>query len=123
MLPSSLLAPRRKVLASLMAATAAALAFAGPASQANADVCAPSAYQPLLAGGGYAYAHAYIPCSGTWDISLRNNAGSVLGHAGGSAAGEYYVGQIRCAGAIVHTFVWVNVGGVVKSDTSTTIQC
>jgi len=123
MLPSSLSTIRTKALASLMAATAAALPFAGPASHANASGCAPSAAQPSLTGTGSAYALATIPCSGTWDISLRNNAGSVLGHAGGSASGNWAAGPYRCAGAIVHTFVWVNVGGTVYSDTSANIQC
>ena len=123
MLPLSPSRIRTKVLTSLMAATAAATAFAGPASPAYAASCTLSAKQPILGPGHTAYAEANIPCSGTWDLSLRNNAGTVLGHASGSAAGLWEAGPINCAGAIVHTFVWENVNGTVYSDTSTTIQC
>ena len=73
--------------------------------------------------GGSGIASADLPCSGSYTIKLVNNAGSTLGSASGSGSGHIQTPSTRCAGAIVHTFVTVNVGGTNLSDTSGTIQC
>ena len=125
MLPSSLSAPRTKALASAIVATAAAALFVGPASHAHASGCAPVANTPFVSGGS-GIAEAFLPCGGTYEIYLRNAAGTTLGSPNSgtlNSGGPVSTGSIRCAGAIVHTFVWVNVNGSVSSDTSGSVQC
>ena len=125
MLPLSLSTPRVKTLATLFTAAAASVAFMTAAPDAaTASVCSPQAYVPSVSGG-YGYAQGYLPCGGSFTLRLANAAGSSLGETSSScssACGVSY-GPIRCAGAIVHTFLYVNVGGSGMSDTSGSIQC
>lgn len=59
-----------------------------------------------------------------YTVSLVNNAGSTLAtESGTSGAGYVTTGTTGCAGAILHTFIYVNVNGAGASDTSGTIQC
>lgn len=114
--------PRTKALAVLVTAAAASVVFAGSAPQARASGCAPQAYTPGVAGGrGIALAN--LPCYGTYTINLVNNAGDVIRSDSGSASGGVQTLTTVCAGAIVHTFIYVNVGGTGMSDTSGTVPC
>jgi hypothetical protein len=113
--------PRTKTLAVLVTAAAASVVFAGSPTQAGAS-CAPVAHTPSVSGGT-GIASADLPCSGSYTIRLVNNAGSTLGSASGTGSGHIQTPSTVCAGAIVHTFVTVNVGGTNLSDTSGTIQC
>ena len=124
MLPRSLPAPRVKALATMFTAAAASAAFLVLAPAAHASVCSPQAYVPSVSGG-YGYAQGYLPCGGSFTIRLANNAGTSLGETSSSCSSgcNLSYGPIRCAGAIVHTFLYVNVNGVGMSDTSGTIQC
>jgi hypothetical protein len=123
MLPISLSSPRIKTLA-LFTAAVASTAFVAAAPHAGASVCSPQAYVPSV-GGGYGYAQGYLPCGGSFTIRLANNAGTSLGETSSSCASACNLsyGPIRCAGAIVHTFLYVNVSGSGMSDTSGGIQC
>jgi hypothetical protein len=125
MVPLSLSTRRTKALALLIPAAAATVVFAGPAPHVHAWGCAPVASVPSINTSRQGTAKAYLPCGGTYSISLVNNAGTTLGspHSDNSPAGNVSVGPIACAGAIVHTFVWVNVAGTVTSDTSGTTPC
>ena len=122
MLPMSLSAHRVKALAALVTAVTASAVFAGGGSQADAAGCAPTAYTPGVSGG-YGIALANLPCSGSYTIRLVNNAGNVLSSASGTGSGGVQTSNTVCAGAIVHTFIYVNVNGVGMSDTSGTVPC
>ena len=121
-MPLSIPTSRAKALAVVITAVAASVVFAGTASQSHAAGCAPQAYTPGT-GGGYGIALGYLPCSGSYTIKLVNQAGSVLQSDSGSANGGVQTANTVCAGAIVHTFLWVNVNGTVMSDTSGSVQC
>ena len=122
MFPS--LSARRTRAFTLTIAAGLAVLFVAPPAHAHASGCAPVAYTPSLVGGHQAQAAAKLPCYGTFEISLRNAAGSTLGSPhSGSGIGNVFTDDINCAGAIVHTFVWVNVSGSVYSDTSGSVQC
>lgn len=122
MLPMFLSAPRSKTAATAIAAVAASVVFAGTGSQADASGCAPEAYTPGVAGG-WGIALANLPCSGTYEIRLVNNVGNVIRKDTGTASGGVQTSNTVCAGAIVHTFITVNVGGTNMSDTSGTVPC
>jgi hypothetical protein len=121
-MPISLSASRTKALAAVITAAAASVVFAGTGSQADASGCAPTAYTPGV-GGGYGIALGYLPCSGSYTIRLVNNAGNILSQDSGTASGGVQTSNTVCAGAIVHTFIYVNVNGVGMSDTSGTVPC
>jgi hypothetical protein len=96
--------------------------FAGTGSQADASGCAPTAYTPGV-GGGWGIALANLPCTGSYTIRLVNNAGNILREDSGTGSGGVQTSNTVCAGAIVHTFIYVNVGGTGMSDTSGTVPC
>jgi hypothetical protein len=76
--------------------------------------------------GGSGYASGYLPCGGSFTIRLVNNAGTTLGSPVSgtlSGAGAVSTPWIACSGAIVHTFLYVNINGTGMSDTSGTKQC
>jgi hypothetical protein len=125
MVPLSLSTRRTQALASLITAAVATVVFVGPTPHVHASGCAPVASVPSINSSRQGTAKAFLPCGGTYSISLVNNAGTTLGspNSGTTGAGNVSVGPIACAGAIVHTFVWVNVNGSVSSDTSGTTQC
>jgi hypothetical protein len=87
--------------------------------------CYPIAQVPAISNHR-SYGRGLIGCdngfSGSyyWQVSLRNRAGGSL-----STADGYYVGtaqvatpSVQCTGAYVHSFLYINVGGAGKSDTS-----
>jgi hypothetical protein len=122
MLAMSLSKPRAKALAAVITAATASVVFAGTGSQADAAGCAPTAYTPGV-GGGWGIALGHVPCNGSYTIKLVNNAGNVLASSSGTGSGGVQTSNTVCAGAIVHTFIYVNVNGVGMSDTSGTVQC
>jgi len=124
MLPLSLSTTRVKRIATLSAAVAAAAAFLVAAPPADPTGCLPVAIQPAT-GGGYGYAQGHLPCGGSFTIRLANNAGNSLYEKSSSCPGacDISYGPIYCAGAIVHTWLYVNVNGTGMSDTSSTRQC
>ena len=124
MLPLSLSTPRVKRIATLSAAVAASAAFLVAAPHADSTGCAPVAIQPAT-GGGNGWAQGHLPCGGSFTIRLANNAGNSLYEKPGSCPGacDLYYGPIACSGAIVHTWLYVNVNGTGMSDTSSTRQC
>jgi hypothetical protein len=89
--------------------------------------CTPTAYTPSVDFGqrigqanGEATCDAGAP-SWSYSIYLRNHAGSDLTSAsGGPFTGNRLLGTnwVGCAGAVLHTFLYMNVGGTGKSDTS-----
>jgi len=90
--------------------------------------CTPTAYSPAVDYGsrlgqavGETTCDAGAP-SWSYSIYLRNHAGSTLGNpaTGGPFTGNRLLSTdwTSCAGAIVHTFLYINVGGAGKSDTS-----
>jgi hypothetical protein len=123
MLPMFLSTSRTKALAAMITAATASVVFAGAAPHAHASGCAPVAHTPSVSGGlGFAYAD--LPCSGAYTIRLVNNAGNTIGAPySDTGAGGVQTSTTSCAGAIVHTFIYVNVNGVGMSDTSGTVQC
>ena len=124
MLPLSLSAPRAKRLTTLCTAAAASAAFLAGTPHSQATGCLPVAIQPAT-GGGYGYAQGHLPCGGSFTIRLANNAGNSLYEKSSSCPGacDISYGPIACSGAIVHTWLYVNVNGTGMSDTSSTRQC
>jgi hypothetical protein len=122
MLPLS--ASRVKPLATLFTVVAASAGFLAAAPHSAATGCLPVAIQPAT-GGGYGYAQGHLPCGGSFTIRLANNAGNSLYEKSSSCASacDISYGPIYCAGAIVHTWLYVNINGTGMSDTSSTRQC
>jgi hypothetical protein len=124
MLPLSRSAPHIKRLATLCTAIAASAGFLAAAPHTDATGCLPVALQPAT-GGGYGYAQGHLPCGGSFTIRLANNAGNALSEHSASCPGacDLVWGPTACTGAIVHTWLYVNVNGTGMSDTSSTRQC
>jgi hypothetical protein len=124
MLPLFLSTPRAKRLTTLFTAAAASAAFLAAAPHSQATGCLPVAIQPAT-GGGNGWAQGHLPCGGSFTIRLANNAGNSLGDKPGScnSACDIQFGPIWCSGAIVHTWLYVNLNGTGMSDTSSTRQC
>jgi hypothetical protein len=102
----------------------------GLVTNAYASGCSPTADTPVVTSGN-GYARGAVTggsCSGSWTgkIELRNGAGSTLSSADISGNGQRTGLQTNfavCNGANVHTFIWINDGGTVKSDTSGAVSC
>jgi hypothetical protein len=107
----------------------ASLAVSSQGTAAHAGGCAPVAKVPTVDQSVHrGYAHAVVPCAGSsYSVSLVNAAGTTLGSpATGTTNNSNQAVQtsnIACAGAYVHTFIWINIGGVVMSDTSGDVLC
>lgn len=132
----------RSLLLGVMAGSAvisAALAIgATPASPRSLATCSPTARVPAVwPPGGIGtnpwdgYALGDVNCdsgapSWYYTIRLANHAGSTLTESsGGPASGGSQVSTatVVCTGAIVHSFLYINVGGTGKSDTSGEVNC
>jgi len=125
MLPLSLSTPRVKTVTTLLTAAAASVAFVAAAPHSQATGCLPVAIQPAT-GGGNGWAQGHLPCGGSFTIRLANNAGTALApdkQSTCNSACDIQYGPIWCSGAIVHTWLYVNVNGTGMSDTSSTRQC
>lgn len=106
---------------------AAILAMPETAETRALSHCHPSAQVPNVSyPSGQAWA-IVDPCGSGWNYSihLKNRAGDTLGGGPDSGYASAYGGNtyiygawLGCAGAYVHTFFYMNVGGTGKSDTS-----
>jgi hypothetical protein len=94
--------------------------------------CTPYAHVPVVfSGSRTGYAAGYVGCGSpppayTYTIRMVNRAGNALI----TKTGSYGVGTqswntptVSCAGAWVHTFLYINVVGAGKSDTSGDTYC
>lgn len=112
-------------IATLAAVSACALA-SPPTASSHIMACVAFAQQPdVYNGEAYAAGGFTNPCThANWyyDISLKNNANSTLQEdTGYGSYGNQYDGSWHgCAGAIVHTFIWINDNGNVTSDSGIT---
>jgi hypothetical protein len=103
----------------------AATGGASPAVSRSFATCTPVALVPAILnhqsqGIGVGSCDAGAP-SWNYTVRLSNRAGNILTQAsGGPVTGSSTVttAVVTCTGAIVHSFLFINVGGVGKSDTS-----
>jgi len=107
------------------------LAFGVTAAQSRraSGTCTPSALTPFISSH-QGSARANVDCTGTvswvYEIRLVNDFGDILKASdGGPLNGSFspITPPVGCAGMHVHTFIWINVNGVVKSDTSGAVGC
>jgi hypothetical protein len=118
----------RIVLSAIVVVTAAAamvlfrspsVAVANPARVAEG--CWPYAAVPAFVSAHSAYAKGYVDCNEAyyWSLSLRNRAGNSLITSDGYFASPTNVATpaVTCTGAYIHSFLYINVSGVGKSDT------
>lgn len=96
------------------------------ASSRSLATCTPVADVPYYgpshtgAGEGHTNCDAGAP-SWNFTIRLANRAGSSLTQwSDGPVSGSSYVSTatVYCTGAIIHSYLYINVGGTGKSDTS-----
>ena len=94
--------------------------------------CTPYAQIPVVfTGNRTGYADGYVGCGSpppayTYTIRMVNRAGSALITKTGSYGGgtqSWNTPTVSCAGAWVHTFLYINVVGAGKSDTSGDTYC
>ena len=94
--------------------------------------CTPDARTPVVyTGSRTSYADGYVWCGWpppayTYTIRMVNRAGSALITKTGSYGGgtqSWNTPTVPCAGAWVHTFLYINIVGLGKSDTSGDRYC
>ena len=93
--------------------------------------CTPDARTPVVfTGSRTGYADGYVWCGSyltyTYTIRMVNRAGSALITKTGSYGGgtqSWNTPTVPCAGAWVHTFLYINVLGAGKSDSSGDRYC
>ena len=127
----------RVVLSSAILSGLCCLVLLGPtASPARTSrifaTCTPDARVPIVfSGNRTGYAAGYVWCGSpppayTYTIRMVNRAGSALITKTGSYGGgtqSWNTPTVPCAGAWVHTFLYINVVGAGKSDTSGDTYC
>jgi hypothetical protein len=128
--------PGHRSIPTLIAACAAlaiaiGIAFAVPEARSRAlATCNPSASVPVISGTqsqgkGVGTCDPGAP-SWQYTIKLVNRAGDILAQtSGGPWTGSHNVSTstVSCAGAFVHSYLYMNVGGIGKSDTSGEADC
>ena len=128
--------PGHRSIPTLIAACAAlaialGIAFAVPEARSRAlATCNPTAYVPVISGSqsqakGLGGCEPGAP-SWQYTIKLVNRAGDTLAQtSGGPWNGSHNVSTstVSCAGAYVHSYLYMNVGGTGKSDTSGETGC
>lgn len=118
----------------VMAASALVSFFAVNGMAAPARVlasCYPYAWQPIVFGNHQSYGSSAASCdSGApsyyYTVKLINRAGNDLAvSSGGPVSGTSFpeTATVSCAGAYVRSFLYINVGGQGKSDTSGEADC
>ena len=93
--------------------------------------CYPDALVPLVYPNRTGFGRGNVTCdpgAPTWQYTARlvNRAGNILASKmGGPISGSLsvFTDTVSCAGAIVHSFLYINVGGQGKSDTSGETSC
>jgi hypothetical protein len=132
-----MLAPRRIASIALLCASFSALALLLPARASGWSArlmatCAPDAKYPYVYRSnrtGFAFGYVWCgspPPAYSYTIKLVNRAGSALMSKSGSYGGgtqSWNTPTVPCAGAWVHTFLYINVVGVGKSDRSGDTYC
>jgi hypothetical protein len=93
--------------------------------------CTPDAHLPIVYSNRTGFAYGYVWCGSpfpayTYTIKMVNRAGSALitktgAYGGGSQS--WNTPTVPCAGAWVHTFLYINVVGAGKSDSSGDTYC
>lgn len=118
------------LVALVVAAIAAAVmaASASPGHARSLATCSPTAYVPIPSIYHQAYGAGYASCDAgapawAYTVKLVNRAGSTLAYAEDDNFDNYGSGErdtpvANCAGAYVHSFFYINVGGTGKSSTS-----
>jgi hypothetical protein len=128
--------PGHRSIPTLIAACAAlaiavGIAFAVPEARSRAlATCNPAASVPVISGTqsqgkGVGTCDPGAP-SWQYTIKLVNRAGDILAQtSGGPWTGSHTVttSLVSCAGAYVHSYLYINVGGTGKSDTSGEVGC
>lgn len=91
--------------------------------------CTAYAFTPVVYAGprtGFGAGGTYTSCNNnSWSYNVRfvNNAGNILDQESGTAPYALYQPEtdvVSCAGAIVHSFMYINDAGVGTSHTSGT---
>jgi hypothetical protein len=132
-----MLTPRRitSILLLYAAVSAVALSLPGRSSGSSSRLlatCTPDAKVPhVYSGSRTGFAFGYVWCGSpppaySYTIRMVNRAGSALITKSGSYGGgtqSWNTPTVRCAGAWVHTFLYINVVGAGKSDTSGDTYC
>lgn len=132
-----MLAPRRIASIAGLSATVAVVALLVPAgslarTSRSLATCTPDAKVPYVFTGsrtGYAFGYVWCgwpPPAYTYTMKMVNRAGSALMTKTGSYGGgtqSWNTPTTPCAGAWVHTFLYINVVGVGKSDRSGDTYC
>jgi hypothetical protein len=132
-----MLALRRiaSILLLYAAVSAVALFLPGTSSGSSSRLlatCTPDAKVPhVYSGSRTGYAYGYVWCGSpppaySYTIRMVNRAGSALITKTGSYGGgtqSWNTPTVPCAGAWVHTFLYINVVGAGKSDTSGDTYC
>lgn len=82
----------------------------------------------MVPGSGAAKANVNCTGSVSWTGEIRfvDSMGNILQHNSRSGTGSvqtFTSPSVNCAGKSVHSFMWINVNGVVKSDTSGSTGC
>jgi hypothetical protein len=112
-------------------AIAVGVAFAVPEARSRAlATCNPAANVPVISGTqsqgkGVGTCDPGAP-SWQYTVKLVNRAGDILAQtSGGPWTGSHNVSTstVSCAGAFVHSYLYMNVGGTGKSDTSGEADC
>ena len=94
--------------------------------------CTPDARVPrVYTGSRTGFAYGYVWCGSpapayTYTIRMVNRAGNALITKTGSYGGgtqSWNTPTVSCAGAWVHTFLYINVVGAGKSDSSGDTYC
>jgi hypothetical protein len=94
--------------------------------------CTPDARVPdVFTGSRTGFAYGYVWCGSpppaySYTIRMVNRAGNALITKTGSYGGgsqSWNTPTVSCAGAWVHTFLYINVVGAGKSDTSGDTYC
>lgn len=116
------------LLACLLGAITAVTVTLVPSAGAAGD-CSVQALIPATSGGSGA-AKANVNCTGSvsWSGEIRfvDSMGNILQantRSGTGSLSTFTTPSVNCAGKSVHSFMWINVNGVVKSDTSGSTGC
>src|SRR5581483_6192370 len=116
------------IIAAVILAAFAAVATVPAGHARSMATCSPTALIPYPSIYHQAYGAGYASCDSgapAWAYTVRlvNRAGSILAYAEDDSFDNYGSGErdtpvANCAGAYVHSFFYINVGGTGKSSTS-----
>lgn len=125
---------RSRLPALLAIPVAAALQVAVPvAAHGSVASCLPKVYLPFISAGS-GYAHVYtVGCDSdtyTYRVEFNTSTGATLSgytissaHGNIDATAPLFNTLTNCSGKQVRSFIWINVGGTVKSNQSSLVSC